>query len=310
MKDILPKYLTAFKRLRIDRSHGVAPHKPVLLLSVLQAYRSKLITSSRIHITPELVAMFKTNWTQLVTTNHQCQFVYPFFYMKSEGFWKLIPKPGFEDYLQKSETVKSFNKLNAATEYALLNEELSELMKDKTSNEALQVFLLDTYFPGAKKSLVSYRKNQLEFLETLENKILNEDAGEYRKEIKKLMAEKDDEEIYLRGGAFKREIPKIYNNTCCISGLRIDATINVSMIDACHIVPFSESYDDTITNGIALCPNLHRAFDRGLIAIDNSYKVIVSKAFTENESVYGLKGLKEKKYCCRKNKNIYPRLIT
>jgi len=73
------------------------------------------------------------------------------------------------------------------------------------------------------------------------------------------------EEVFIRSGIFKREIPKLYNNTCAISQLRIDATANISMVDACHIVPFSEAYDDTLTNGIALCPNLHRAFDRGLI---------------------------------------------
>ena len=54
------------------------------------------------------------------------------------------------------------------------------------------------------------------------------------------------------------------------------------MIDACHIVPFSESYDDTISNGIALCPNLHRAFDRGLISIDENYRVLVNPVFSES----------------------------
>ncbi|WP_201288840.1 HNH endonuclease signature motif containing protein [Polaribacter septentrionalilitoris] len=40
------------------------------------------------------------------------------------------------------------------------------------------------------------------------------------------------------------------------------------MIDACHIVPFSISNDDTIPIGISLSPNLYRAFDRGLITIN------------------------------------------
>lgn len=71
--------------------------------------------------------------------------------------------------------------------------------------------------------------------------------------------------------------------------MKIDATINVSMIDACHIVPFSVSYDDTVTNGIALCPNLHRAFDRGLIAIDKNYKVVVSDTFREDETSYSIR---------------------
>jgi len=30
-------------------------------------------------------------------------------------------------------------------------------------------------------------------------------------------------------------------------------------------------------NGLALCPNLHRAFDRGLIAISDDYRVVVSE---------------------------------
>lgn len=60
------------------------------------------------------------------------------------------------------------------------------------------------------------------------------------------------------------------------------------MIDACHIVPFSEGYDDTLSNGIALCPNLHRAFDRGLISISDDYKVIINKNFIENKSVYNI----------------------
>jgi putative restriction endonuclease len=35
------------------------------------------------------------------------------------------------------------------------------------------------------------------------------------------------EEVFIRGGLFKREIPKIYNNTCAITGLRIDAITNI-----------------------------------------------------------------------------------
>lgn len=54
------------------------------------------------------------------------------------------------------------------------------------------------------------------------------------------------------------------------------------MIDACHIVPFSQPYDDTIGNGLALCSDLQRAFDRGLIVIDENYKIIVSGIFKED----------------------------
>ena len=55
------------------------------------------------------------------------------------------------------------------------------------------------------------------------------------------------------------------------------------MIDACHIVPFSYGYNDTLINGIALCPNLHRAFDRGLISVSDDYRVILNTNFVENK---------------------------
>ena len=103
------------------------------------------------------------------------------------------------------------------------------------------------------------------------------------------------EDRFVRSGFFKRTIPEVYQNTCCISGLRIDATTEIALIDACHIIPFSISQNDTIGNGICLCPNLHRAFDRGLISISEHYEVVVSNNFIENNSSYGIRQFEGKK---------------
>lgn len=99
MQQLLEKYLLSFRKLRIDRSHGIAPHKPILLISVLQAFKNNLIANPRIYITPELVALFKNNWSLLVTSNHDCRFALPYCHLTSDKFWKLIPKPGFENIL-------------------------------------------------------------------------------------------------------------------------------------------------------------------------------------------------------------------
>lgn len=289
MQEQLQKYLTAFQKLRIDRAHGIAPHKPILLLSVLQTFQNGINNNQKIYITPELVALFKSNWSLLVKSNHDCRFALPFYHLTSDKFWKLIPKHGFENIFQFKDSMRSFANLNAAVDCALIEVDLLFLLKDKKSNSILQQFLLDEYFLETKSNYSNSTCGQQKIFDTIEGKIMNEDAAEYRKEIQKLMQQQNEEEIFLRGSLFKREIPKIYNYTCCISGMKIAATISVSMIDACHIVPFSASYDDTITNGIALCPNLHRAFDRGLISIDNNYKVIVSKAFKEDETNYSIR---------------------
>ena len=65
---ILSSYIHAFTNLRRDYKKGGAPHKPVLLLSIIQLFESKQIDSERIFITPELVGTFKSTWNALVTT--------------------------------------------------------------------------------------------------------------------------------------------------------------------------------------------------------------------------------------------------
>ena len=307
MQELLQKYLRAFKKLNIDRSHGLAPHKPILLISVLQTFQNGLNTSQRIYITPELVALFKSNWSLLVKTKHDCRFALPFYHLTSDKFWKIIPKSGFENILQLKASMRSFANLNAAVDCAIIEDDLLALMKDQKSNGILQQFLLDEYFPNTKVNFSNSTSGQQNLFDDIENKILNEPSEEYCQEIKKLMLQQNEEEIFLRGSIFKREIPKIYNNTCCISGMRIDATISISMIDACHIVPFSESYDNTITNGIALCPNLHRAFDRGLISVDDNYKVVVSKSFREDETSYSIRAFESKTISLPTQESYFPK---
>jgi len=306
----LQQLISKIKKLKIDKAHGIAPHKPIMLISLLQYFDNGCLNENKIYITPELVALFKSNWSQLVTTKHDCRFALPFYHLTSDGFWQLIPKQGFENILQIKGSMRSFNQLNAAVDYATLQTEVYQLLSQKINRDVLIQVLLDIYFEETK---TNYSNSSGNLFSHYEQRILNEDPIEYIKEIKQLKAtlntENYEEEIYLRGGAFKREIPKIYNNTCCISGLRIDATINMSMIDACHIIPFAESYNDTITNGIALCPNLHRAFDRGLIGIDENYKVVISKAFKENESNYSITQFKGKLISLPFPTNLHPNTL-
>lgn len=284
----LQKYIRAFKKLKVDRSHGdPAPHKPILLISVLQMYKSKKQKDKRIYITPELVSLFKANWSLLVESKHTCNIAYPFYYLKSSTFWQLIPKNQISNLNFKV----SLSNLNALVECAVIADDLFNLALNYESNNILSQILLDEFFSKTKDRIKKSTLIQEKLFSKIENEILHEPSASYSEAIKKFMESNNEDEIYLRGGLFKREIPKIYNYTCCISGMRIESTINVSMIDACHIVPFSESYDDTVSNGIALCPNLHRAFDRGLISINENYEVIISgrRIFKEETSDYGIR---------------------
>lgn len=289
----LDAYIRQFRHLHVSRSKGVpAPHKPVLLISVIDEVEGGRITSNKIYITPELVATFKENWSALVDSKvFEPRFALPFYHLDGKGkkntdhFWHLVTFPGSEIALTSSDSIRSFAALKIAVDYATVDEELFLLFCEPKERTILRAVLLDTYFPLTKGNYLRSKRKQGNYISEIENKLLNEAPEKYKLEI----AKADEEEIFLRGGTFKKIVPRIYNYTCCISGLRIDSTSSVQMIDACHIIPFSESHDDTITNGISLCPNLHRAFDRGLISIDDNYRVVVSNAFVENESEYSIK---------------------
>lgn len=204
--------------------------------------------------------------------------------------------------------MRTFAHLNAAVEYAIIDEDLFKLATNQSANEILIQTLLDTYFHHAAFTSKNLVKGYEDQLFSLENMILNEPSEQYAREVKALIEEERQEDVFLRGSMFKREIPKIYQNTCCISRLRVDALTSVTLIDACHIVPFSESYDDTISNGIALCPNLHRAFDRGLITIDSKYRVMVSRSFIESGEHYSIKVFDGQRIQLPVEKRHYPRL--
>ena len=271
-----------------------APHKPLVLLSVIQAFESGLLTDSRILITPELTSIFKTNWNDLVTTGHTLGFAMPFFRLKNEAgnWWHLVAKSGCELWVQTGD-LSSFNSLSNAVAYAEIDSKLTDLLLDAVSRSVLRQTLLDRYFPGRS---VSITIDNSVGVEELKREMLEESPTEYRAKLKTLKKRLNPEtyqiEVYARDTLFRREIVRLYDDTCCITGVRVSAPYAFSMVDACHIVPFYKTFNNHPTNGIALCPNLHRAFDKGAISIDDNYMVVVSPTFVENESSpYSLKAL-------------------
>ena len=303
----LAYYIFCFKNLHRAANFGGAPHKPVLLLAIIHNVEQGLIANEKIFITPDLVGAFKSQWRTFVTTPHTMKFSLPFYYMKSEPFWQLIPKTFVDLAHQTRNALELFSNLNHAIDHALIDEELFFFLSQKESRELLKLILIQRYFPQYNIS----DSGGPDYVSDITHDILEEDPAHYRERLalmeKKLKADEYTEEVFLRGGIFKRVVPQIYNNTCCITGLNISATFAVSMVDACHIIPFSESHDDTITNGIALSPNMHRAFDRGLITIGTDYKVKVSDSFKEESpSPYSIKQFDGKQILLPKDKRYYP----
>ena len=286
MKEI-EQYLHVFKNLRRARNNGGAPHKPVLLLGVLEGVARGEIVENRIFITPELILCFKEYWSKLVFTQHHMNLSLPFFHMRTEGFWRLQCWPGKVLPMTKSNSIKSFKALVETVMYAEIDEELFTCMSDPVSNQILKDELLRLYFPGVSNLIIHNDE-----LQQRTDALLQLDRTRYKEQLEKIVRGQSDEaiqeEYFVRGALFKKEVPKQYDYTCAISRMRIVSFENIQMVDACHIVPFSVSQDDTIKNGICLSPTLHRAFDRGLITITEDYKVKVSPVVREASSAASL----------------------
>ena len=254
-----------------------APYKPALLLAVLEGVEEGLIRDNRIPITPELIAAFKA-YCQLLSSGPAyaaSPFQLPFFHLQSSGFWHLQARPGRELLLTSSRSVKSFAHLREVIAYVWLDAPLWELLQPVARKEIRQA-LLTRYFP-LTRHYFRPRAGQ-EKLDELGRQMLEEPAAVYNRAVDVT----DEPEVLVRSAVFSREVLRAYQSTCAVSGLQLLSTTGAApLLDACHIVPWAVGHDDTIGNGLALCPNLHRAFDRHLFWIDTDYRVRVAEGFGE-----------------------------
>lgn len=71
---------------------------------------------------------------------------------------------------------------------------------------------------------------------------------------------------------FRDKILKTYGRSCCISGCKV-----IYVLEAAHITPYNGPDSNVINNGLCLRSDLHKLWDKYLIAINpDSYKVELS----------------------------------
>jgi len=145
--EALVHYSKRFQRLRVDRAHGVAPHKPILLLSVIEQVRREIIAENRIYLSPELTQTFLKYWSYLGSFNHHPDISRPFFHMRSGKFWHLWANPGYLKLISSKEKLKTLAEVNQAIKYAYLDEELFEFLKNPLTRNSLITILVSRWFP-------------------------------------------------------------------------------------------------------------------------------------------------------------------
>jgi len=73
---------------------------------------------------------------------------------------------------------------------------------------------------------------------------------------------------YARAANFRQQVLNAYDNRCAVTRTQL------RLVDAAHILPVvAQNSRDHVSNGIALSPTMHRAYDNCLIYLDENYQM-------------------------------------
>jgi len=139
--------------------------------------------------------------------------------------------------------------------------------------------LIDSWFSGQSSKVEQL--SLIDEFESVKSQLLREGGATYNVEDLK-----DEENIVVRNGAFRKIVVSLYDQRCAFCGLRIISADGQDIVDGAHIKPFSEFRDDRFVNGLALCKNHHWAFDHGWFGVGDDYRILIPQGrFTEESAV-------------------------
>lgn len=281
-----------FSRLRTDKSRSRwsadtayrAPHKPLLLLCVLDLFDQDELGSNLIELSPDVGELFARYWQRLLPFDRRGNLALPFFHLRNEGFWHLMPKPGKEEALRSASQIRSLSKLQEHVIGARLDHDLYELLEEKKSRDRLRSVLISTYFaPEVRNSLFGQG-------------IVNQGAFRYSEEllnrpedqtIEEVLPEEEAYRPAVRDQGFRRAVVIAYMHRCAMCGIRVRTLDGHTAVTAAHIVPWSETHDDRPANGMALCRTCHWTFDEGLLSVSHTYGVLASSQLKVADNLPG-----------------------
>jgi putative restriction endonuclease len=272
-------YIKAFSTLHTDKGKDRyplitkyrAPHKPILLLSILDLIEEGTINSNLIELSPELGETFLGYWSIVMPLDKKGKIVYPFFYSKSEPFWHLLPQEGKEEILQSQKEVSSVYQLMEIIIGARLDEELFILLSNVKERNILRTVLIDTYFDASvSQQIINQSKINVDSFQYALNLLKKKPKVSYPE------PDEDTNKERVRDQGFRKAVVTAYDHRCAICGVRMRTPDGHTAVDGAHIIPWSVSHNDFPQNGVSLCKLCHWTFDEGLIGISKEYKILIS----------------------------------
>jgi len=276
---MLEKYAILFSKLRTDKGRNRypaitrhrAPHKPFLLLSVMDLIAQGQITRNFIEPSFDLLDTFNRYWSAVMPPGAKTSMAYPFSRLQTDGFWHRIPKPGYEAHVEYN--VKSMARFREMFLGARLDDELFAFVLQPDTREQLRMVLINTYFaPEIRSLLIRQGKVNVKAYEYSQGllKGVSDGAGHWE-------TSGQPEFTLARDQGFRKAIVILYDHRCALCGIRILTPEGHTVVEAAHIRSWRESHDDRLTNGLALCRLCHWSFDEGLMSVGVKFEVLVSR---------------------------------
>lgn len=272
-----------FAHLHIDRAKGAAPHKPLLLLCLLEIAAEGGLTAEFMPVSGELAFRFASYWTVVAYRRPQRpEIKLPLFHMKSDGFWQPLDE---QLNVMKHRDMPAYIHFTSEFFVALNNPEFRSQARN---------IIIRTYFElGEQVALWAL---------TGDSPPLEESLGPDALPAIKAAAERG------REGRFRIGVVTSYDYTCALTGYRLVTLTSGTIVDACHIHQFASSRNNDLNNGIALAKNSHWLFDNGLWSLRDDFTVLVAdRYFAEaGESALLLGQMRDKRIALPANEAHWP----
>jgi putative restriction endonuclease len=247
------QWLGKLARLKVDKARGdPAPHKPLLLLVILELAEHGMLPDEVLPLTSDLAFRFCSYWGIVAHRRSQGPDVrYPFHHLQSDGVWSARGEDGKPSPDRR------------LTRSAVLAPDLVAAAKDTRFREQARRILIAKYFR---------QDERIALYTTVGLPIPSEDQIARDADYKV----PDEAKRQGREVRFRLNVVAAYNYTCALTGYRLTTISSGSIVDAAHIHQFANSRNNDPQNGLALCKNAHWLFDNGLWTLTDEFTVIVA----------------------------------
>ena len=247
MKD-LSYYINCFSTLHTMKiQEKPAPHKALLLLSVIDLVEQGLITDSCIPLSDILVKQFKHNSISYLgdSSTYDPKINYPYYHMRSEPFWELVsttstPVLDISNY--------SISNLKKHIAYARIDAELQELLNDSNTRVKLRDVLISNYIDTLdimnKENSMNLASKDINKIGKLNN--LLKSCQEYGETYKSLIGQGVSNIANNFTSRFKTDIPTVLESFFQKGTYKIKGSIGQGRVTQCPWIAIMHA-DETQT---------------------------------------------------------------